>query len=279
VYGGVQRLAGRGSVIGVVREVERAADGLYLVAHDPASGRPRLGPRVLGLGLAAALLGELAMGGFVEVSGTALRATDQQPFLRRVRHHSLGLTVVGWCSESYRRVAPDRASEPCPWCGISGVEVFPDRLAWNTRELIAREPTPRSVIDWLTVLARNAPRGVAERLEADGRLTSEYRRSLLRTRAVRSWFPVNVVEADSPRQALRRIAQGLNQQQPGAHQKLLIALVDALQLTRIVIADLPHPAGAAHVLVHTADELDDPLRYLVSQAKAAADNAVIAHPG
>jgi hypothetical protein len=27
----------------VVREVERAADRLYLIAHDPATGRSRLG--------------------------------------------------------------------------------------------------------------------------------------------------------------------------------------------------------------------------------------------
>jgi hypothetical protein len=229
--------------------------------------------------LAAALLGELVIGGFVEISGTPLRATDQQPFLRRVRHHSLGLTVVGWCSESHRRVAPDRASEPCFWCGISGVEMFPDRLAWNTRELIAREPTPRSVIDWLTALAPTMPAMVAERLEDDGRLTSEYRRGLFRTRAVRSWFPVNVVEADSPRQALRRIAQGLNQQQPGAQQQLLITLVEALGLTRLVVADLPEAADAAQLFTHTAADLDGPLRYLVAQAKAAADNAVIAHPG
>jgi hypothetical protein len=266
-------------VIAVVREVERPADGLYLVAHDPASGRPRLGPRVLGLGLAAALLGELIMGGFVDAVASTLRATDQQPFLRRVRHHSLGLTVAGWCSESYRRVAPDRASEPCLWCGISGVEMFPDQLSWNARELIAREPTPRPVIDWLMALAPTMPALVAERLEEDGRLTSEYRRGLFRSRAVRSWFPVNVVEADSSRQALRRIAQGLNQQQPAAHQRLLIALVDALQLTRVVIADLPNAAYAAQLLAHAAGDLDDPLRYVVAQAKAAADNAVVARAG
>ncbi len=219
------------------------------------------------------------MGGFVDVSGTTLRTTDQQPFLRRIRHHSLGLTVAGWCSESHRRVTQDRAGEPCPWCGVSGVEVFPDRLNWNTRELIAREPMSRPVIDWLTVLAPTMPAVVAERLEGDGRLTSEYRRGLFRTRAVRTWLPVNVVEADSPRQALRRIAQGLNQQQPGAHQKLLIALVDALQLARVVVADLPDAASAAQLLADTTAHLDDPLRYLVAQAKAAADNAVIARPG
>lgn len=56
----------------VVREVHRAADRLHLVAHDPATGRPRLGPRQLGLGLAAGLLGELLLGGLVQVTDDGL---------------------------------------------------------------------------------------------------------------------------------------------------------------------------------------------------------------
>jgi hypothetical protein len=43
------------------------ADEFFLIAHDDRSGRARLHPRALGLGLAAALLGELLLVGRVQV--------------------------------------------------------------------------------------------------------------------------------------------------------------------------------------------------------------------
>jgi hypothetical protein len=265
-------------VVIVVREPERAADSLFLIAHDPASGRPLVGPRVLGVGLATALLGELVTGGLVGIRDDRVRASDRQPFLRRVRHHSGGLAVMGWCTDSYRRVSPDQAGEPCSWCGVAGVEVFPDRMVWDTRELIARERVPRSVLDWLMVLAADAASLVAQRLAADGWLVAEYRRSLWSGRVVRSWIPVNVVEADASRQALRRIVRDLDQR-PAADQWLVAALVDVLQLTRVVVADLPDPAAAAQALSAMASQLDDSLRFVVEHARAAVDNAVVTHTG
>jgi hypothetical protein len=262
----------------VVREVQRAADRLYLVAHDPATGRPRLGPRQLGLGLAAALVGELLLGGLIELTDGAVRASDRQPHLRRVRHHSGGLAIMGVCVESHRRVNPDKANEPCSWCGVQGVEVSPDRMVWDTREVIARERNARPVLDWLTVLATDAPTMVAQRLADDDWLVAEYRRSLWSGRVLRSWVPVNVVEADGARQALRRIARHLDPQ-PGPHECLVAGLVDAVQLTRLVIADLPDPPAAAQALTNASRRLDEPLRWLVGQTKAAADNAVMTHIG
>ncbi|MBS2963030.1 GPP34 family phosphoprotein [Actinocrinis puniceicyclus] len=44
----------------------RLADDFFLMAHDETSGKPRLPERIAGLGLAAALLGELALSGRVE---------------------------------------------------------------------------------------------------------------------------------------------------------------------------------------------------------------------
>ena len=41
----------------------RIADDLYLMAHDENTGRPLIGPRLLGTGLAAALLAELMLTG------------------------------------------------------------------------------------------------------------------------------------------------------------------------------------------------------------------------
>lgn len=261
----------------VVREVERAADRLYLIGHDPATGRPRLGPRQLGLGLAAALVGELLIGGLVEVLDGVVRATARQPLLRRVRHHSGGLAIMGWCVESHRAVSSDQAGEPCSWCGVEGVEVFPDRMVWDARELIAREYAPRPVLDWLTVLAPDAAAFVAQRLADDDWLVGEDRRRLWSGRLVRAWIPANVVEADGARQALRRIARQLDPH-PGVQERLVIGLVDAVQLTRVLVADLPDPADATRVLTGVAD-LDGSLRLLVEQTRAAADNAVMTHTG
>jgi hypothetical protein len=45
----------------------RAADDLWLLAHDDVTGKPVIQPRPLGLGLAGALLAELALAGAVHV--------------------------------------------------------------------------------------------------------------------------------------------------------------------------------------------------------------------
>jgi Golgi phosphoprotein 3 (GPP34) len=144
--------------------------------------------------------------------------------------------------------------------------------------LIAREGTPRSVLDWLTVLAADAPTLVAQRLAEDDWLVPEYRRSLWAGRVLKAWVPVNVVEADGARQALRRVARGLDRR-PGPHDLLVVGLVDAVQLTRTVIADLPDPAAAAQTLADLAAHLDDSLQLLVEKATTAADNAVMTHTG
>jgi hypothetical protein len=262
----------------VVREVQRAADRLYLIGHDPATGRARSGRRQLGLGLAGALLGELLLDGLVEVRGGVVWALNRQPFLRRVRHYSGGLAIMGWCVESHRPVPPDRAAEPCSWCGVGGVEVFPDRMLWDTRELIARERPPRPVLDWLTVVAADAAGLVAQRLAGDDWLMAEYRRSWWSGRVVGAWVPVNMVEADGARQALRRVARGLDRR-PGVHERLVSGLVDAVQLTRVVIADVPDLPDAARTLAEVAAGLDEPLRLLVEETRAAADNAVMTRTG
>jgi hypothetical protein len=152
-------------------------------------------------------------------------------------------------------------------------------MAWGIRELISRERAARPVTDWLTVLAPTARAKVAERLEADGWLvSSQYRRGFLRPRLVRHWEPANLVEADAPRQALRRITRGVGEP-PRLHQVVLAALVDVLQLTHVVVEDLPDPADAAQAPANATRGLDDSLRYLIEQTAVAAGNAVVAHAG
>jgi hypothetical protein len=55
------------------------ADGLFLLAHDELSGKPRLSDGVLGLGLSGALLGELALAEKISVRGDAVVVTDPEP--------------------------------------------------------------------------------------------------------------------------------------------------------------------------------------------------------
>ena len=156
--------------------------------------------------------------------------------------------------------------------------MFPDRMVWETRQLIVREKAARPVVDWLTVLAVDAAGLVAQRLAADEWLVPEYRRSWLSGRVRRLWVPVNVVEAEGAREALRRVGRGLDRR-PGPDECLVAGLVDALALTRLVVADVADPPAVARALTEAAARLDEPLRLLVAATKAAADNAVMAHTG
>ncbi|WP_328476318.1 GPP34 family phosphoprotein [Actinoplanes sp. NBC_00393] len=55
------------------------ADDLYLAAHDGIGGRLLLSPEVLGVGLGAALLGELMFWQRVVLGGDGLRVIDDRP--------------------------------------------------------------------------------------------------------------------------------------------------------------------------------------------------------
>jgi hypothetical protein len=57
----------------------RLADDLYLISHDERTGRPLLAPRAAGLGLAGALLAELALPGAIGVRAGQVRVTGSAP--------------------------------------------------------------------------------------------------------------------------------------------------------------------------------------------------------
>jgi Golgi phosphoprotein 3 (GPP34) len=59
--------------------VRLLADEFFLLAHDDVSGKPRLHPRVAGIGLASALLGELVLFGRVGIHGGDLVTLDRRP--------------------------------------------------------------------------------------------------------------------------------------------------------------------------------------------------------
>jgi hypothetical protein len=74
------------------------ADDLYLLAHDDRTGRPSLGPRPLGIGLAGALLAELMLPGNISIGRGGLVAA----------HRSAPGDDLG------RRVRDEIAAEPDP---------------------------------------------------------------------------------------------------------------------------------------------------------------------
>ncbi|HEX6968677.1 MAG TPA: GPP34 family phosphoprotein [Micromonosporaceae bacterium] len=55
------------------------ADEFFLLAHDEMTGKPKLRPKIAGMGLAAALLAELVLANRITVHGGALSVQDRRP--------------------------------------------------------------------------------------------------------------------------------------------------------------------------------------------------------
>jgi Golgi phosphoprotein 3 (GPP34) len=70
------------------------ADEFYLIAHEDRTGRSRVHPRATGLGLAAALLGELMLLDRVRVYGGDLYVMSHEPPGDALSHNVLDLLVV-----------------------------------------------------------------------------------------------------------------------------------------------------------------------------------------
>lgn len=78
----------------MLRGTALLADDFYLMSHDSVSGEPYLTGRVAGLGLAAALLGELALTRKIDLHGDAVVVVDRDPpadaLTHRVQEYLLG---------------------------------------------------------------------------------------------------------------------------------------------------------------------------------------------
>jgi len=57
----------------------RLADDFFLMAHEESTGKPRLAERIAGLGLAGALLGELALAERIELRDGTVAVLDSSP--------------------------------------------------------------------------------------------------------------------------------------------------------------------------------------------------------
>ncbi len=73
----------------------RLADDVYLLAHHEVSGRPFLHARVLGLGLAGALLAELVLEGKIFIRPGEVVVADRPPNARQ------------YFGEAVRQLGPD----------------------------------------------------------------------------------------------------------------------------------------------------------------------------
>ena len=70
------------------------ADQFFLIAHEDRTGRSRLHPRATGLGLAAALLGELMVGGRVRAFEGELYVVSRDPTGDPLSHDVLDLLIA-----------------------------------------------------------------------------------------------------------------------------------------------------------------------------------------
>jgi hypothetical protein len=70
------------------------ADQFFLIAHEDRTGRSRLHPRATGLGLAAALLGELMLEGRLRIFDGELYVESRQPPRDSLSHSVLELLIA-----------------------------------------------------------------------------------------------------------------------------------------------------------------------------------------
>jgi hypothetical protein len=71
--------------------VDLLADQFYFIAHDDRAGKRRLARRALGLGLAAALLGELVITGHVDVHDANVYIISREPPRDALSHRVMSL--------------------------------------------------------------------------------------------------------------------------------------------------------------------------------------------
>jgi hypothetical protein len=84
---------GRGAPAPQLQGTGRLADDLFLMAHNDVTGKPCLQPRALGLGLAGALLAELALSGRIGAGPGGVVVANPAPLRDELASHVLGLLL------------------------------------------------------------------------------------------------------------------------------------------------------------------------------------------
>jgi len=134
------------------------ADDFFLMVHDDLSGRPRLPERILGLGLAGALLGELVLLDAIDIVKGDVTLIAEEPPSGADESRSLLTSLV-------------------------------------FRELKAERRLPAQ--DWLNYLGRRASERVARRLEAQDLVCLKQPRIKVPGRSGR-WAPTDITTASWP---------------------------------------------------------------------------------
>jgi hypothetical protein len=221
--GGVQAAAGPLAGTG------RVADDLYLMAHDENTGRPLIGPRLLGTGLAAALLAELMLaGGLVLHDGS-----------------------VGGATPTNGIVLACRAE-------------ITDDLDRHVHQVVAAEPRLHPVQVWLEFLSGDAARNVAFRLRQAGYLAQAASR--LPWKAAR-WVPVNPDWAYAPLSRACRAAAPDRRFDPG--HCVLAGLAEACGLGFRMTGLLPAGRSVTDATRRLDPPLQDLIRVTQAVAGAA----------
>lgn len=216
-----------------LRGTGRVADDLWLMAHDDRTGRALLQPRLLGLGLAGGLLADLFLGG------------------------SAGLGQDG-------TIRPGPRARRVPAANAADADAADAALL----ELIAAEPVPLPVRDWLRFLATRAAENVGARLEDAGYLTTTRRRT--------RFLPGRLIPGD-PDWAITPISRAgtaLDPRRPASpHACALAGLAAACGLGfRLNQYLTPARTVPDAVLLLPLD-----LRALIAATQAAAASAVLSH--
>ncbi|WP_433499848.1 GOLPH3/VPS74 family protein [Sphaerimonospora sp. CA-214678] len=225
------------------------ASDLYFVIHDDRTGQMRLHPRLTGLGLAAAIVGELMLAGRVAIAVAAgqARLTPLHP-----------APAPGMVSAPGRAHAPGATRGP-------GAPTAIDEVAQTALGHILAEPA-HSLQTWLRFLARTAHADVAARLTGAGMLRPRSGRRLpLRSR------PQVPVDPNAALWPVGRLNLAIQRgQRLDIRDALLLGLVVATTVARAVLWE---PESR-----HLADSiagLPAPYRELIAQTKAAIGDAVI----
>lgn len=193
----------------------KMSDQFYLCAHD-LRGRPRLTPRALELGVATAVLGDFVVDDYLEVVDDRVRLRER-----------------GWKRLEY----PRRHQRPTV-------------VRWLL-EQISGSPTTE-LRDWITHIAPLAPEWIALRLEADGLVRRAKPGKFVFWRTTPRYVPVDL---NAPNHLGDHLWVALRGRSPLAVVDVFLAgLLQATQLHRTVITELPHLDGLIDRQVHALIE-------------------------
>ncbi|MEV6490849.1 GPP34 family phosphoprotein [Actinoplanes sp. NPDC051633] len=151
------------------------ADQYFLIAHEDRTGRSRLHPRATGLGLAAALIGELMLEGRVRIIEGDLHIVSRQPPSDALSHDILDLLIAQPQHRDVRTWLAFLSQDAAIRVGermmrLGQVESVTRRKMLSTTTLyMPNSPAQRNAAAWAparlaNILTRGLEMGVSDRL-------------------------------------------------------------------------------------------------------------------